>query len=244
VTFSLGEHGVRAVVLDIEGTTTPIAFVTGTLFPYARAHLRVFLAELPPADAHEILHALARDHRDEVSRGGTPPAWDPAAPATAVSFVEWLMDRDRKTGGLKRLQGRIWARGYADGTLRGEVFADVPPALARWRAGGALIAIYSSGSEQAQRLLFGSTAAGDLTHFIDRFFDTAVGAKTVGASYRRIARELGLAERELLFVSDAGAELRAAAEAGCQVVMAVRPGNAPASDQAAPSIATFDDLVA
>lgn len=31
------------ILLDIEGTTTPITFVTETLFPYARAHLRPFL---------------------------------------------------------------------------------------------------------------------------------------------------------------------------------------------------------
>jgi len=76
------------------------------------------------------------------------------------------MDRDRKSTGLKSLQGRIWEEGYRSGALRGEVFADVPRAFERWRRQGRDIAIFSSGSVLAQKLLFASTPAGDLTSHI------------------------------------------------------------------------------
>ena len=159
-----------------------------------------------------------------------------------ASYVESLMDRDRKSPGLKLLQGLIWEDGYRAGVLKGEVFADVPPALQRWRDAGVDVAIYSSGSELAQQLIFGSTADGDLTRFISRFFDTAVGAKNAPASYRRIAAELGRAPHRLLFISDVTSELDAAAAAGCAVALCVRPGNRPQPDHAYPTISSFDEI--
>jgi enolase-phosphatase E1 len=153
------------------------------------------------------------------------------------------MERDRKSPGLKLLQGLIWQRGFADGTLRGELFPDVPPALDRWRAESIDVAIYSSGSVLAQRLIFGHTAAGDLTPQISQFFDATIGPKRSADSYRQIASELHREPNELLFLSDVHAELSAARAAGFQTILCVRPGNpeAPREDEVA--IATFDDLV-
>ena len=186
-----GATGVEAIVLDIEGTTTPIAFVYDVLFPFARAHLREFLQN--PINAARLREPLQRLHEEWlVDPDHGPPEGGPYVPE---EYVESLMDRDRKSPGLKLLQGLIWEDGYRAGVLKGEVFADVPPALQRWRDAGLDVAIYSSGSELAQRLIFGSTADGDLTRFISRFFDTAVGAKSAPASYRRIAAELGRAPR-------------------------------------------------
>jgi enolase-phosphatase E1 len=160
----------------------------------------------------------------------------------AAAYVESLMDRDRKSPALKQLQGRIWEGGYRAGVLQGEVFADVPPALERWHDAGLDVAIYSSGSELAQRLIFGSTVHGDLTRVIARFFDTAVGAKGAPESYRRIAAELGRAPDRLLFISDVTTELDAAASAGCRVILCVRPGNRPQPDHAYTVISSFEDL--
>ena len=222
-----GEHPVRAIVLDIEGTTTPIAFVYDVLFPYARTHLREFLATEAGSPAlQDALRQLRRDRAEEVSGGEEPPDWNESEPEGVAAFVEWLMDRDRKAPGLKRLQGQIWERGFRDGTLRGDVFPDVPPALERWRDAGLRVAIYSSGSEQAQRRIFGTTVAGDLTGLLCRFFDTSVGAKVSEDSYRRIAQELGCSTSGVLFVSDVTAELDAARGAGCQV-SAVRQARQP-----------------
>jgi enolase-phosphatase E1 len=154
------------------------------------------------------------------------------------------MDLDRKSPSLKSLQGLIWARGYRSGELTSEIFPDVGPALERWRAAGLRVAIYSSGSVLAQRLLFGHTPAGDLTPLFSGFFDTAVGPKTSADSYRAIALALECAPARLLFVSDVVAELDAAHAAGCRTALAVRPGNPPQPPApAADSIRSFNEIV-
>lgn len=208
MTFSLNEHGVRGVVLDIEGTTTPLAFVHEVLFPYARAHLSEYV------DADRARQAAE------------------------------LMDQDSKSPWLKELQGRIWQQGYANGALRGDVFDDVPGALERWRAAGIELAIYSSGSVQAQHLLFGTTRFGDLTPRFGHFFDTAVGPKKARESYGQIARAMGQSPSALLFVSDVEDELTAARSAGLQVLLAVRPGNAAQDTASWTTIRGFGEIVA
>ncbi|HEY6361894.1 MAG TPA: acireductone synthase [Vicinamibacterales bacterium] len=243
MTFALRGHAVRAIVLDIEGTTTPIAFVHDVLFPFARAHLRGHLAARAASQAlQDTLRQLRRDRADEVARGEQPPDWTGSEWERVAAFVEWLMDRDRKAPGLKRLQGEIWERGFQERMLRGEVYPDVPPALRRWRDAGLGVAIYSSGSEQAQRLVLGTTPFGDLTGLVCRFFDTAVGPKVSSDSYRRIALELGCTTGEMLFVSDVTRELDAARGAGCQALLCVRPGNTPQAGGGYPVIRTFDEI--
>jgi enolase-phosphatase E1 len=218
-----------AVLLDIEGTTTPIAFVYDVLFPFARTHLREYVED--PENAAEV-DAIS----DALKAAGE---WRGAVRASA----EWLMDRDVKSPALKQLQGRIWERGYRAGALSGQLYPDVAPAIRRWRGRGVDVAIYSSGSALAQRLLFGSTSDGDLTPLLSGFFDTSVGAKISADSYRRIAGELGHAPGGVLFVSDVTTELRAAREAGLQVVLSIRPGNSPQADaQDFESIRSFDEI--
>ena len=232
MTFSLTEHGVRGVVLDIEGTTTPISFVHDVLFPYARAHLREYLAaNSATGKLDEALTLLGSERESDRIEGDL------------ATYVEWLMDRDRKSPGLKMLQGLIWARGYGDGTLQGDVFPDVPPALERWRAAGLNLAIYSSGSVQAQHLLFGTTTFGDLTPRFAHFFDTAVGPKRARESYQRLVREMKHAPNQLLFVSDVPEELGAARAAGIQTLLCIRPGNAPQADHDGLAIRSFDEIV-
>ena len=247
-TPTIRANGVRAIVLDIEGTTTPIAFVHDVLFPFARAHLAAHLREARGTDElREVASRLAVEHAADLERGEQPPPWRAGNEAETIESIEayacWLMDRDRKSPGLKLLQGRIWDAGYRTGHLRGEVFPDVGPAIQRWRAAGLTIAIYSSGSVLAQRLLFGSTAQGDITELINDFFDTDMGPKTSAASYVRIAAALGLRPDQILFVSDAVAELVAARAAGLQVLLSSRPGNAPQPDAAAfEAITGFDRI--
>ena len=239
--------GIEVVLLDIEGTTTPIAFVHQRLFGYVRERLDSFLLMSWPAPA---VQAAARQLGDEYRHdtdSADRPAWtgstEKDARQSVAAYVRWLMDRDRKSPGLKALQGLVWHDAYTSGTLRGEVFPDVPPAMKRWHAAGLRIAIYSSGSELAQRLLFASTGAGDLTSLIDAFFDTAVGGKKQADSYRKIAATLGCATSAILFLSDVTEELSAAREAGCAVRLCVRAGNTPQRDaDRFHSIATFDDL--
>ena len=225
---------IRAILLDIEGTTTPIAFVHEVLFSYARSHVRNFLVEhFGSAELAADLARLREEHALDMKQNLQPPALVEGARDaeidSIVAYVSWLIDRDRKSTGLKSLQGKIWRQGYLDGTLKSQIFADLAPALERWRRAGLKISIFSSGSAPAQKLLFAHTEAGDLTGFISNYFDTTVGSKTDVQSYRQIAAALDLAASEVLFISDVVAELAAASGAGMQTLLCVRPGNHPQS---------------
>lgn len=236
MTVDLRRQRVYAVLLDIEGTTTPLAFVEETLYPFARRNLADYLEARRDSEALvRAIAELAAEHAAESDPAGPPPPWHSGTMAETLAsvraYVPWLMDRDRKSPGLKRLQGLIWEQGYQAGELRGEVFADVPGALLRFRRVGVDIAIYSSGSELAQRRLFESTPDGDLTPLIAAFFDTRVGPKTDADSYTRIAAALKRPPTEVLFLSDVTAELAAARSAGMQVVLVVRPGNRAQPDE-------------
>jgi enolase-phosphatase E1 len=213
---------VGAIILDIEGTTTPIAFVYGTLFPYARRHLKRFLDE--HGSSPQTARAIDTLRHEKAADAEAPPD------GSMVSYVEWLMDRDRKSTGLKALQGLIWEEGYRRGELIGEVFPDVPPALAAWHAQDVGVGIFSSGSVLAQQLLFRHSSAGDLTPLIQWNFDTTTGPKTARQSYARIAAVAGLAPHTMLFVSDIVGELDAARDAGLRTALSVRPGNAAIAD--------------
>jgi enolase-phosphatase E1 len=235
MTVNPNELSASLILLDIEGTTTPIDFVYKTLFPFARARVKDYLYHNWGApEVQADVERLRAERSADASQGLNPPALAALEDSSsreqiesAVAYIHWLMDRDRKATPLKAIQGRIWQEGYQAGELFSEVFDDVPPAFARWRQRNKLICIYSSGSALAQTLLFAHTAAGDLTGYIHRYFDTTIGHKIEAGSYRRIAEELLLAPAEIVFISDAIAELDAAREAGMKTVLAMRPGNRP-----------------
>jgi enolase-phosphatase E1 len=229
---------VRAILLDIEGTTTPISFVHDVLFPYTRLHLRSYLHQNDTSTAViEDLHLLNEEHSIDEREGLQPPA-------LVEPYVYWLIDRDRKSPALKSLQGKIWEQGYKDGSLRAPVFADVRPALERWNSTGKSVNIFSSGSVLAQKLLFAHTDQGDLTELISNYFDTQVGKKNEKQSYQAIAHTLSLDTKEFLFLSDITAELDAAAEAGMMTALCVRPGNHPQTPKPRHRvIETFDGIV-
>jgi enolase-phosphatase E1 len=225
------------ILLDIEGTTTPIGFVTGTLFPYARAHLPAYLEQQGGTpEGRRALSRLRAEYEADHAKGEVLPEWSPQA------YLDWLMDRDRKSPALKDLQGRVWEEGYRNGTLVGQVFDDVPAALAQWRDEGEPVGIFSSGSVRAQQWLFRRSVAGDLTPFLSWHFDTGVGAKADPASYARIAQDVNVEPSEILFVSDVGAELDAARTAGLRTVMILRPGNAPQPETGHRIVFTLEEL--
>lgn len=235
-------------MLDIEGTTTPIDFVYKVLFPHARNRVKDYLRRnlsLPAVRAD--IAGLFAENAEDMRRGlDPPPLGEPVeeVPIDAVErYVQWLMDRDRKTTPLKSLQGKIWDEGYSRGELRSQVFEDVPRAFKRWRTQRKKVFIYSSGSVLAQKLLFANTESGDLTEFIGGYFDTTIGAKNDAESYRRIAGELKLQPRAVLFVSDVSGELDSAASAGFETLLCVRPGNRPISPAYSHAIVkTFDEI--
>lgn len=190
------------------------------------------------------LSRLKEEHRADVEKGLAPPAWqegsDELLAESVAAYVHRLMDEDRKSTALKFLQGKIWKAGYLDGSLRAPVDGDVPRAFARWRVQGRGIHIYSSGSILAQKLLFTHTTSGDLTGFIDGYFDTTTGVKTSADSYRSIVTRLGLWAAEVLFISDVAAELDAAREAGMNTALGARAGRAELETLGHQIISTFD----
>lgn len=222
---------IRAILTDIEGTTSSLSFVKDVLFPYARAHLAEFVRE--HAQDPEVvlqLEAVGRETRNAAL----------TQEAAIQQLISWI-DEDRKITPLKVLQGMIWEEGYRRGDFQGHVYPDAVRALREWKARGIDLYIYSSGSVQAQKLLFGYTGFGDLTPLFSGYFDTNVGGKLEVGSYRAIAASIGLAPAEILFLSDVCAELDAAAAAGFRTRWLVREG-VPDPNAVHPQVSDFDDF--
>ncbi|KAF0901163.1 hypothetical protein E2562_038177 [Oryza meyeriana var. granulata] len=227
---------IQRVVLDIEGTTTPISFVADVLFPYARDNVRRHLAatygtsEETRADV-ALLRAQVEEDLAQGVAGAVPvpPEGEGDVVEALAANVEAMIRADRKVTALKQLQGRIWRRGFDSGELRSEVYDDAAEALRRWRAKAY---IYSSGSREAQRLIFANTAAhGDLRDHLCGFFDTTIGPKREVSSYNEIWQTLGTDRpSQVLFLTDVYQEATAAKSAGLEVLISVRPGNAPLPD--------------
>lgn len=223
----------RAILLDIEGTVTPISYVYDTLFPYARVHGPQFIREHWGEEAvSKARTELSRLNETDRAEGAPPLADSPfeRQVTTMTAYYLWLMERDRKVSGLKTIQGLIWERGFREGELRSEVFADAGPAIERWRASGKLVAIYSSGSVLAQQNVFRHSNLGDLTPLINAYFDTQIGSKRETTSYQKIAGCLKCDAADILFVSDSLEELDSARNAGLETRLSVRPGNAAIAD--------------
>jgi|APTNR8051073442_1049403.scaffolds.fasta_scaffold08392_3 enolase-phosphatase E1 len=210
------------ILMDIEGTTTSVAFVYETLFPYFKDRIHDFLR-----DRASLLSVA------EPLRLAQNTIWEEAG---VVLTLEELADQlvawtaaDRKHPALKAIQGVVWRVGYENGLLKGHVYEDVPPALTRWKALGIKLGIYSSGSVEAQQLLFKYALYGDLTPCFSNYFDTGVGPKREAESYQNIANILQLPAKAILFLSDVVEELDAAATAGMHTTQVVRPGTTASS---------------
>jgi enolase-phosphatase E1 len=202
---------IRAVVTDIEGTTSSLSFVKDVLFPYARAHLARYVA----THAHEPNVRALLDDANREAGGGLDDAG-------IVAQLERWIDEDRKITPLKSLQGLIWEAGYRNGDFEGHIYADAAAQLRAWHARGIKLYVYSSGSVYAQKLLFGHSEAGDLMPLFSGYFDTHIGGKREADAYRAIAEDIDLPASEILFLSDIVEELDAAQAAGMQTVQLVR----------------------
>jgi enolase-phosphatase E1 len=217
-------------LLDVEGTVAPLTLTSEMLFPYARTHLADFLKQnLARPDIQADLKLLAEENRAEESQVSPTYGVEIRNELFARSYLLWLMDNDRKSTALKSIQGKIWKAGFESGELNGTLFDDVPAAFQRWSK-QARVAIYSSGSTEAQQLLFRHSIFGDLTPLITGYFDTRTGAKGEPASYTAIAAAIQIAPAEVLFFSDVVRELDAARDVGCGTRLVVRPGNPHVDD--------------
>ena len=242
MTMGLREMKIDCIILDVEGTTTPVDFVKSTLFSYADRKIQAFLenhqdsADLRDLEA-DILGTgvLPENYRRAIGRG------DGKERLQALSDAfRYLIAVDSKAQVLKEIEGRIWHDGYSSGELRGQVYSDVPAALRIWKNAGISVYIYSSGSVLSQRLLFSSVPEGDLTAYIDGYFDTAVGGKKDPASYRKISTTISVAPEHILFISDSEEEVEAAVEAGMRGILIIRDGKMPGGGK---SITVVRDLL-
>ncbi len=207
---------ISAIITDIEGTTTPIAFVHRVLFPYARERMAQFAAS-----GHAALAGV---------------------PEPKLETLLGWMERDEKITALKTIQGILWENGYRSGALKAEIYEDIAPALRRWARAGLRLYVYSSGSVPAQKLLFGHTPAGDLTPLFQSYFDTGAGPKRERSSYEAIAKGIGLPGAEILFLSDMEVELDAAKAAGLQTCQLIRAQDGTKPSTRHPTAASFSEV--
>jgi enolase-phosphatase E1 len=222
---------IRAILTDIEGTTSSIDFVKDVLFPYARKHLPAYVeTHTDEAEVQHWLHEAAKEAGIvEATRG-----------EIIDLLIRWI-DEDRKSTALKALQGMIWREGYESGAYVSHMYPEVAARLRAWHDQGMKLYVYSSGSVPAQKLLFGFSENGDLTPLFSGYFDTQTGHKRETESYRRIAETIGLPPAQILFLSDIREELDAAREAGMRTTQLIRPPQA-ISDNGHPAVADFNAI--
>ncbi|MED5464608.1 MAG: acireductone synthase [Myxococcota bacterium] len=221
---------IRVILTDIEGTTSSISFVHEVLFPYAKRELRAFVE----ANAHEPVV------QEQLKLAQVLAACDNTVDATVEALLGWI-DEDRKATPLKALQGLIWEAGYQSGELKGHLYEDAHACLRGWYEAGMRLYVFSSGSIQAQKLLFGYSDYGDLAPLFSGNFDTTIGNKKDADAYVRIAEAIGVPSESILFLSDVGAELDAARASGMATVQLVRDeGIVPAPGH--PQVAGFNEI--
>ncbi|MAL98886.1 MAG: acireductone synthase [Alteromonadaceae bacterium] len=210
---------IRVILTDVEGTTTSISFVHEVLFPYAAEHLDEFIrAHQYEAAVSAALDSVAQESgckRDDLD-------------SLLASLQGWIRE-DRKVTPLKLLQGMIWRHGYERGDFQSHVYEDAADYLRRWHDRGLRLFVYSSGSVEAQKLIFTHSIAGDLTPFFSDYFDTRVGGKKEADSYRNILEHLGVEPSHVLFLSDVEAELDAAEDVGLRTCLLARAEDSPGS---------------
>lgn len=217
---------VDVLLTDIEGTTSSIAFVKEKLFPYARARMASFLQE--------------QAHRPEVA-AELEKVRAQSSDAVLDTLLRWT-DADRKEPPLKALQGLIWEAGYRQGAIKGHVYPDAAQGLRQLQSQGLRLAVYSSGSVHAQKLLFEHSEQGNLLFCFEAFFDGGIGPKKEAESYRRIAEALRTSPDRIAFVSDVESELDAAAAAGLKAVQMVRAADGTVPSARHPQVQDFEDL--
>jgi enolase-phosphatase E1 len=210
---------IRYILTDIEGTTSSIDFVHKVLFPYTEERLPAFIQKY--ASEPEVTSSLENARRTILQEGKEANSLDDII----EELLLWI-EEDRKHTALKKIQGMIWKEGYENGTIKGHVYPDVPGALKHWKENGLLMGVFSSGSVDAQKLLFSHSDFGNLEHYFSHHFDTETGPKREKRSYEQIAQNLRVSPSEILFLSDTEEELNAAREAGYNTIQLIRHGTA------------------
>ena len=223
---------VKAILIDIEGTVAPISFVKDVLFPYSKEKMESFVKENEnKPEIKQILEDVKKIEKREMST------------EEVINTLKKWIDEDRKITPLKEIQGYIWEEGFKSGNVKAPLYKDAYEKMLYWNKKGIPMYIYSSGSVKAQKLFFSHTEYGNIVDFFNGFFDTKIGNKKEKGSYEKIARAIGLKPEEILFLSDNPDEIKAAAEAGMQVMRVVREKDAEyIPDFPYPQIKSFEEI--
>lgn len=221
---------IKAIVTDIEGTTSSLSFVKDVLFPYARKNIGDYIRRHSEEDKIiPLMNEVRMEAGVDLDLEGV------------IGQLEKWIDEDKKITALKTLQGLLWEAGYQQGDFQGHIYDDARQKLESWHQQGVRLYVYSSGSVYAQKLLFGFTVYGDLTPLFDGYFDTHIGAKIESDSYRKIIKTIGVNADEILFLSDIEAELDAARDAGMKTCWLVRDGE-PVSNASHQQVSDFNAI--
>ena len=224
------DQEIKAIVTDIEGTTSALSFVKETLFPFAYKHLPEYIYD-NEADIAHILEAVKAEEKNQ-----------DLSTEELIEVMLRYIDEDQKVTPLKELQGMIWEEGYNSEELVGHIYDDALEGLKRWKDQGIKLYVYSSGSVPAQKMLFGHTKAGDLNALFSGYYDTNTGGKKDVRSYQAIAKDINLPPENILFLSDSTDEIAAASDAGMNVIILDREKSL--FDTLGYTIAsTFDDIL-
>lgn len=238
-------QGCTHLLLDIEGTTCPVDYVAGTLFPYAATALEGFLQAQGEDDEVKALIAQIRSAWETDDHEQARALHDQHAKDSpfCIPYIHWLIREDRKLTALKSLQGKIWNLGYKSGDLQAPLFADISPALHRVKQQGIILGSYSSGSIEAQHLLYQYSDAGNLKPLFSHWFDTTTGPKKEAESYRKICEAMHVEPNRVTFISDVNAELKAARTAGMVAIFSDRAGNPETASEGYPCVKDWTDLL-
>ena len=219
------------LLLDIEGTTCPVSFVSDVLFPFAKQELSTYIKQnWDKIPDNKPIQAAKKEWLDDESPESMQIKQQAMKGETEeiealIQYLKHLISIDKKSTALKDLQGKIWEHGYNNGDLKSQLFPETAECLQEWRKQGITLSVYSSGSVQAQKLLYKHSPAGDLEKLFSHWFDTHTGPKKSTESYIRIAEQLGSSPNKIWFVSDNGAECDSARLAGMHTLFSLRDGN-------------------
>jgi enolase-phosphatase E1 len=221
------------ILMDIEGTTSSISFVKDVLFPYFLSNIDDInklsnIKEVKYAFG-QVLRIVKRDENRDIT----------TSEEVILQLKKWC-EQDLKITPLKTLQGILWQKGYQNGELLGHVYDDVPEMLENWNLLGKKMGIFSSGSVNAQKLLFSHSVKGNLSTYFSNYFDTNIGSKRDSDTYSLITKKLALPSNRILFLSDVIEELAAADMAGMKTIQITREGNLQAWPQ---SVSDFSEII-
>lgn len=219
------------LLLDIEGTTCPFNFIVDVLFPYAEQNLEPFIDSHSQEDSITKILTKANEewtkdkHPGSMSLLARCYKQSLTSKESTTKYLQYLMSIDQKSTALKDLQGKIWRQGYNNGTLKSTLFEEAHECIHRWKQKRLILAVYSSGSVEAQKLLYQHTQTGNLVGLFSHWFDTHTGPKKSQESYELIAKKMGTDAKNVIFISDNAEECDAAKIAGMHTLFSLRANN-------------------